>query len=75
MTSTLWVGGDKSVFETEEILANVFSPYGKVINVSIKISSEQRKHPYAFVQLDSPKSATKAQNALNGSIVNGRPLR
>ena len=63
----LFVGNVEPTLITREDLVDIFSKHGDVLAVSI--------HPgYAFVQMDSYKSANKAVNLENGRIVNGNKI-
>jgi len=66
-STRLFVGGlGQSV--TEETLRSLFEPYGDVQNISLKTG-------YAFVTMDDRLNVTKAQQALDGTMLGGKSLR
>lgn len=68
--------GDLSLFCTEKDILSAFSPYGRVTNVRIKRSNENKKHLlYGFVEYASASEAVQAMQAMNGSVFLGRALR
>jgi RNA recognition motif-containing protein len=68
--------GDLSLFCTEKDILAAFSPYGRVTNVRIKRSNENKKHLlYGFVEFASAAEAVQAMQSMNGSLFLGRTLR
>ena len=73
--STLFVG-DLSIFVTEKDLIHAFSCYGDIDEIKIMRCNETKKNlSYGFVKFISADAALKAQEELNGSILQGRPMR
>jgi len=73
--STLFVG-DLSIFVTEKDLIHAFSCYGDIDEIKIMRCNETKKNlSYGFVKFISADAAFKAQEELNGSILQGRPMR
>jgi len=62
--------GNFSYSATDEQLENLFSPYGKVVQVNI-IGNKG----FAFIEMESSEEAQKAKEALDGSSFDGRTLR
>ncbi|MHB1347851.1 MAG: RNA recognition motif domain-containing protein [Candidatus Humimicrobiaceae bacterium] len=62
--------GNFSYSATDEQLENLFSPYGKVVQVNI-IGNKG----FAFIEMESPEEAQKAKEALDGTSFDGRTLR
>jgi RNA recognition motif-containing protein len=57
-------------------LKKIFSPYGIVASVNVIIDKlTSRSRGFAFVQMPDTQAAEKAMRELNGSIVDGRPIR
>ena len=74
-TSNLFVG-DLSIFANEKDLLHAFSCYGDIDEVKIMRCTETKKNlSYGFVKFLSTDAAIKAQEELNGSILQGRPMR
>jgi len=57
-------------------LKKIFSPYGIVASVNVILDKlTSRSRGFAFVQMPDTQAAEKAMRELNGSIVDGRPIR
>jgi RNA recognition motif-containing protein len=57
-------------------LKKLFSPYGIVASVSIILDKlTNRSKGFAFVHMPDPDAAQKAMKELNGSLLDGRPVR
>eukprot|EP00981_Chlorochromonas_danica_P015471 scaffold12312_cov248-Ochromonas_danica.AAC.8 len=68
--------GDLSLFCAEKDILSAFSVFGRVTNVRIKRSSENKKHLlYGFVEYSSAAEAIRAMQAMNGAMFLGRILR
>ncbi len=60
---------------TEEDLRTLFQPFGEVSNVNLILDRETgRPRGFGFVEM-APEAARTAMEALNGSAMEGRPLR
>jgi RNA recognition motif-containing protein len=68
--------GNLSRSTTEEDLSTLFAQAGTVEAVEV-IVLQKPANPmcFAFVEMSSPRDAEKAVRLLNGSDLNGRPLR
>jgi len=62
--------GNLNYAATADDIKDLFSAYGSVTNVSIK-----EGRGFGFVEMESPKEAEDAVNALNGNEFMGRTLR
>jgi len=54
---------------TEEELKEIFSAHGQVVSVTLIAGKG-----FGFVEMDSPESAQKAKEALNGTDLQGRTM-
>ena len=75
MGQRLYVGNLS--FDTQaDAVRTLFSEVGEVTDVHIVMDRETgRSRGFAFVTMGSPGEAERAITALNGSILDGRPLR
>ncbi len=61
---------------TEDQLREAFEQVGGAASVVLAVDRETKKSKgFAFVEMSSEDSATKAIETLNGSQINGRPIR
>ncbi|KAJ2854905.1 E3 ubiquitin-protein ligase pub1, partial [Coemansia erecta] len=67
--TTVYVG-NMTNYTTQEQLQALFQPFGFVIEVRM-----QPDRGFAFVKMDSHENATMAIVQLNGTSVNGRPIK
>lgn len=68
--------GDLSLFCTEDDLRNAFQPFGRVVEVRIKRSKENKKNlSYGFVEYSSPVEAVRAMQVMDGKLLGGRALK
>ncbi|MFP4282390.1 MAG: RNA recognition motif domain-containing protein, partial [Opitutales bacterium] len=68
--------GNLSFDETEESIAELFTPYGQVDRVKLLTDFDTgRSRGTAFVSMEDASAAQAAIEALDGQDVNGRPLR
>ena len=60
----------------QEDVAELFSPYGEVVNCSLPLERDTgRKRGFAFVEMADPEMESKAIDGLQGVELMGRPLR
>ncbi len=62
--------GNLSYQLSEEELRKAFEPYGEVVSVNIIHGKG-----FGFVEMSSPEEAEKAREALNNTVLAGRPMR
>ena len=75
MSQRLYVG-NLSFNTTNETLRAAFAANGEVTDVHVVMDREtQRPRGFAFVTMGSPDAAQKAIAAMNGALLDGRPLR
>lgn len=75
MSTKLFVG-NLSFSTTEERLASTFGQYGGVVEAKIIMDRDTgRPRGFGFVTMDSPDSAQEAIDGMNGTMLDGRPLR
>ncbi|KAJ2727125.1 E3 ubiquitin-protein ligase pub1 [Coemansia sp. Benny D115] len=67
--TTVYVG-NLTNYTSQEQLQGIFQPFGYVVEIRM-----QPERGYSFVKMDSHENATMAITQLNGTVVNGRPLR
>ncbi|KAJ2219753.1 E3 ubiquitin-protein ligase pub1, partial [Coemansia sp. RSA 485] len=67
--TTVYVG-NLTNYTTQEQLQVLFQPFGFVVEVRM-----QPERGFAFVKMDSHENATMAIVQLNGTAVNGRPIK
>jgi RNA recognition motif-containing protein len=61
---------------TEEDLTQMFEPFGQIQNVKIiKDRFNGRSKGFGFVEMPSNSEADKAIKALNGNMINKRPIK
>lgn len=73
--STLFLG-DLSIFCTVADLMVLFSPFGQIEMLEIKVDpATQRSLNYGFIKFLHHESAAGALAQVNGTIIHGRPLR
>lgn len=73
--TTVFVG-NISYDTTEEQLHEVFSQVGNVVNFRLMHDSETgRAKGYGFCEYEDKETAMSARRNLNGTMLNGRPLR
>jgi RNA recognition motif-containing protein len=60
---------------TDESLREAFAPHGEVTSASVVIDRETgRSRGFGFVEMSTSESAQSATQALNGTMMDGRPL-
>jgi superfamily II DNA/RNA helicase len=59
---------------TDEELAALFAEHGTVVQATVMIDSRGRSKGYALVDMPKPE-APRAADALNGHLLNGRPIK
>lgn len=75
MGQRLYVG-NLSFHTTEDSIRSAFAEVDSVTEVRVITDRETgRSRGFAFVTMESPGGAEKAIAALNGAVVDGRPLR
>ena len=68
--------GNLASTTTEETIKNLFVPFGKVLGVNLVLDRDTGAlRGFAFVQMESSEEAATAVAALNGTALEGRPLR
>ena len=68
--------GNLSWDSTEASLREAFSSFGEVVDIKLITDRETgRSRGFGFVTMDSDESAEQAIEGMNGSVVDGRPLR
>lgn len=74
MNNKLFVG-NLSFNTTENALHDAFSAHGNVIEANLMMDRMTgRPRGFGFITMDSPESAQKAIDALNGAQLDGRAL-
>ena len=67
--------GNLDITVTEQQLRDLLAPYGTVESISlVKDRDTAEPRGMAFVEMTDATEAQKAIAALNGTIVNGRPM-
>ena len=75
MSNRLYVG-NLSFRTTLDSLRVAFEPHGEVTDVHIVTDRESgQSRGFGFVTMGNKDSATRAIEAMNGSMLDGRPLR
>jgi RNA recognition motif-containing protein len=75
MGQRLYVG-NLSFDTNAETVRTLFSEVGEVTDVHVVMDRETgRSRGFAFVTMGSPGDAERAITALNGTVLEGRPLR
>ena len=74
MANRLYVG-NLSYQMTEVHLREAFAPHGQVTSASVVMDRETGKsRGFGFVEMATPEQALKATEAMNGALLEGRPL-
>jgi len=75
MSSKLFVG-NLSFSTTEDQLQEAFGQFGNVVEAKIILDRDTgRPRGFGFVTMDSENSAQEAIDGMNGTMLDGRPLR
>ena len=75
MSSKLFVG-NLSFSTTEDRLQETFGQFGSVVEAKIILDRDTgRPRGFGFVTMDSEDSAQEAIDGMNGTMLDGRPLR
>ena len=75
MSGTNIYVGNISYDMTESEIRDLFAPFGSVTSVNVITDRDSgRPKGFAFVEMDSPESAQKAIDGLNGVDAKGRKL-
>ncbi len=75
MSQRLYVG-NLSFNTTQDSLRTAFTEHDEVTDVHVVLDRETgRSRGFAFVTMGSPAGAQKAIQAMNGLMLDGRPLR
>lgn len=75
MNNRIYVG-NLAFHTTEDGLKTEFSRFGGVDEVKLMVDRETgRSRGFAFVTMESGEAAQSAIGALNGAVIDGRPLR
>ncbi|VDN96181.1 unnamed protein product [Rodentolepis nana] len=74
-TKTLFVGNLCSVTITQDELMRVFRDYGEIIEIDIKMQTNQPGTSYAFVQFTDIKSVVRALSDQERVTVDGKPVK
>ena len=75
MNTRLYVG-NLSFNTTADTVRTAFSQFGTVSDVHLVTDRETgRPRGFAFVTMGSPEEAAKAMQSMDGSTLDGRPLR
>ena len=75
VTSKLYVG-NLSFNTTQEAVETLFASIGEVREVFIPVDRETgRPRGFAFVTMGNPETAEVAARQLDGTMLDGRPLR
>lgn len=61
---------------TESELRELFTPFGKISSLNIVMDEKTgRSKGFGFVEMDDPKEAKHAIQALNGKVIDGEKVR
>mgnify|MGYP003340394550 CR=1 FL=1 len=75
MGNRLYVG-NLSFQATTDSVRDSFAPFGEVTDAHVVMDRDTgRSRGFAFVTMGSADAAAKAIAAMNGAVVDGRPLR
>lgn len=75
MKTRLYVG-NLAFHTTEDVLQQTFAQAGEVTEVKLMMDRETgRSRGFAFVTMGTPEAAQSAIAQMNGSMLDGRPLR
>lgn len=68
--------GNLSFKTTDDTLAEAFRPFGNVKRASVVTDRETgRARGFGFVEMETDEEAQSAIDALNGSMLDGRPIQ
>jgi RNA recognition motif-containing protein len=67
--------GDLSYFCTEDDLVLLFSPYGRIMTVRVRRGVTGESLMHGFIAFDSPDSAQRAIQEIDGAEFMGRNIR
>jgi RNA recognition motif-containing protein len=75
-TDCLFVG-DLSVCYNEQLLYELFSPFGKINSIEVRVKNKDQKSiaGFCFIYFSTIDEATEAKEKLNGNFKFGRRLR
>ena len=74
MANRLYVG-NLPYSSTDDSLREAFLPHGEVVSASVVMDRESgRSRGFGFVEMASSEAATRATEAMNGFLLDGRPL-
>jgi len=74
MGARLYVG-NLSYSTTDDSLRDAFAAHGEVVSANVMVDRETgRSRGFGFVELSSEAEARTAIDAMNGSMLDGRPL-
>ncbi|MDP2341375.1 MAG: RNA-binding protein [Deltaproteobacteria bacterium] len=74
MANRLYVG-NLPYSSTDESLKEAFLPHGEVVSASVVMDrGTGRSRGFGFVEMASSEAASKATEAMNGFLLDGRPL-
>jgi RNA recognition motif-containing protein len=60
---------------TDDSLREAFAPHGDVVSASVVLDRESgRSRGFGFVEMATPETAEKATQAMNGALLDGRPI-
>jgi cold-inducible RNA-binding protein len=75
VSARLYVG-NLSYSTMDQQLKDAFGAHGQVVNASVVIDRETgRSRGFGFVEYGSEQEARAAADAMNGQVLDGRPLR
>ena len=75
MNNRLYVG-NLSFNTTEDVIMEAFAQHGEVVEVKLMLDRDTgRSRGFAFVTMGNGDAATKAITSMNGTVLDGRPLR
>ncbi len=75
MNDRLYVG-NLSFHTSEDALRDAFGEFGSVMDAKVIMDRETgRSRGFGFVTMDSGDAATKAIEGMDGTVLDGRPLR
>lgn len=68
--------GNLTEHMTEETLRQIFEPFGEIESVKIiKDRFNKRSKGFGFVEMPSNSEADKAIKALNGNVIDKKPIK
>jgi hypothetical protein len=75
MNNRLYVG-NLSFNTTEDVIQEAFAQHGEVVEVKLMLDRDTgRSRGFAFVTMGNGDAAQKAISSMNGTVLDGRPLR